>query len=65
MRYTFFLCVTPFFERLSINGNSLDFGRRVKKIAGTGEKKMLVPGTESDTRVPVLKDLDTGLTSSG
>ena len=28
----FFLCVTPFFERLSINGNSLDFGRLVGKI---------------------------------
>ena len=34
MRYTFFgkKCVTPFLERLSINGDSLDFGRLVGKI---------------------------------
>ena len=30
--HLFFKCFTPFFERLSINGDSLDFGRLVEKI---------------------------------
>ena len=37
----FFKCVTPFFEHLSINGNSLDFGRPNEKNANTPEPLQL------------------------
>ena len=66
------LCVTLFFYALhpfsSVSRLMVILwilGDESKKLLVPEKKKMLVPGTESDTRVPVLKDLDTGLTSSG